>query len=171
MTLDELNRAEAARFVEALGSIFEHSPWVAESVVDARPFTDVTALHAAMCEAVARAGTEAQLRLIRAHPQLASKAAVRQELTAASNREQSGAGLTECTPEEFARLSALNDRYQQRFGFPFILAVRGYDRAGVIAQMAARFERDHDTEFMEALAQIGRIAAFRLNDLLSRDES
>lgn len=171
MTLDELNRADAAVFVEALGGIFEHSPWVAEAVVDSRPFADMGALHAAMCDAVARADATAKLRLIRAHPQLASKAAVRQELTEASNREQSGAGLTECSAEEFARLSELNDTYQQRFGFPFILAVRGYDRAGVIAQMAARVERDHDTEFAEALRQIERIAAFRLNDLLSRDET
>lgn len=166
MTLDQLNRLDDAAFVATLGSIFEHSPWVAEAVCAQRPFVSRSSLHEAMCAAVAAAGEHAQLALIRAHPQLASKAAVRQELTEASNREQSGAGLTDCTPDEFARLTALNDAYTQRFGFPFILAVRGYDRAGVIAEMARRVERDRVTEHAEALHQIGRIAGFRLADLL-----
>lgn len=169
MTLDELNRLDASRFVDVLAGIFEHSPWVAEAVAAQRPFADVPTLHAAMCRAVAQADESVRFALIRAHPQLASKAAVRRELTDASNREQGGAGLTACSPEEFARLSELNARYQQRFGFPFILAVRGYDRAGVIAQMATRVERDRDAEFAEALRQIERIAAFRLNDLLGTD--
>jgi OHCU decarboxylase len=168
MTLAELNRAEPADFIAALGGIFEHSPWVAEAVVGQKPFASVDALHAAMVDAVAAASAARQLALIRAHPELAGKAAIRGELTTASTSEQAGAGLSACSPEEYARLTALNARYNARFGFPFILAVKGYDRAGVIAVFEARAERSVDEERSENLRQIARIARFRLADLLER---
>ncbi|MCB1587899.1 MAG: 2-oxo-4-hydroxy-4-carboxy-5-ureidoimidazoline decarboxylase [Xanthomonadales bacterium] len=168
MTLDQINHVDAADFVAALGGIFEHSPWVAEAVLPARPFIDLSALHRAMCQAVQDAPAERQLALIRAHPQLASKAAVAGELTAASQSEQSGAGLLHCSAEEYARLRQLNDDYQQRFGFPFILAVRGHDRSSILAELARRLQRDPASERAAALAQIERIAAFRLADLLGQ---
>jgi len=130
--------------------------------------TDTAALHGAMAAVVARAGPDAQLALIRAHPELAGKAMVRKTLTADSTSEQSGAGLTQCSPEELARLTALNERYNARFGFPFVLAVKGHDRASVIAEFARRVESDRDTEFAENLRQIDRIARLRLDALLAR---
>ena len=108
-----------------------------------------------------------RLALIRAHPELAGKAAIRGELTADSTMEQSGAGLSQCTAEELARLTALNAAYNAKFGFPFILAVKGYDRAGILHEFERRIQRDVDTEFDEALEQIARITRFRLDALLS----
>ncbi len=167
MTLAEINRSTPSAFAAALGEIFEHSPWVAERACAARPFASIAALHGAMVAAVHAAPADMQLALIRAHPELAGKAAVRGELTADSTKEQSGAGLDQCTAEEFARLTALNAAYIGKFGFPFILAVKGYDRAGILREFARRVERDRDAEFDEALAQIARIARFRLDTLIT----
>ncbi len=169
MNLDALNRASREDFVAALGGIFEHSPWVAERAFDARPFADVGALHAAMCAAMRGAGQDAQLALIRAHPQLAGRAAIAGELTDASTREQQGAGLDRCTPDEFAQITRLNDAYQARFGFPFIVAVKGHTRQGILAAMRARVGRAAAVEFDEALNQIERIAGFRLDAMMAAD--
>ncbi|HET9484914.1 MAG TPA: 2-oxo-4-hydroxy-4-carboxy-5-ureidoimidazoline decarboxylase [Xanthomonadales bacterium] len=166
MRLAELNALPREAFVAALGAVFEHSPWVAAAVVDQRPFASVAALHGAMCAAVAAAGDAPQLALIRAHPQLAGKAAIAGDLTAHSRQEQRGAGLDQCSPDEFARIRALNDAYQQRFGFPFIVAVRGLGRTDILAAMEQRLALDAPTERAEALRQIERIAAFRLADML-----
>jgi OHCU decarboxylase len=166
MKLAQLNALDQRDFVATLADIFEHSPWVAEGVLPLRPFDSVQALHAAMCAVVDTAEAAAQLGLIRAHPQLAGKAAIAGDLTAASSQEQSGAGLLHCSPAEYARLGELNAAYQQRFGFPFILAVRGHDRASIIANLDRRLASAADAEHAEALRQIGRIAAFRLEDLL-----
>lgn len=169
MNLDALNRASRADFVAALGGIFEHSPWVAERAFAERPFADVGALHAAMCAAMRGAGHDAQLALIRAHPQLAGRAAIAGELTDASTREQHGAGLDRCTPAEFAEINALNDAYQARFGFPFIVAVKGHTRQSILAAMRARVGRAAAIEFGEALTQIERIAGFRLDAMMAAD--
>jgi 2-oxo-4-hydroxy-4-carboxy-5-ureidoimidazoline decarboxylase len=166
MTLDQLNALPQSGFAAALGAIFEHSPWIPERAWARRPFASVDALHAALCATLAEAAPEDQIALVRAHPELAGKAAVRGELTEASTREKSGAGLDRCSPEEFAQLVALNRAYGARFGFPFILAVRGHTRSSVIANLAARLERAPEAERAEALRQIERIARFRLNDLL-----
>jgi len=166
MTLDEANALPAADFVARFGGVFEHSPWVAERVVAQRPFASVAALHAAMCLAVIAAGPDAQLELLRAHPELAGKAAIAGEMTAASQREQSGAGLDRCTPAEFDELRQLNTVYIERFGFPFIIAVRGLDRAAILAAMRERVRHDREQEFAEALRQVERIAALRLESLL-----
>lgn len=167
MTLDELNRLDQEAFTAALGGIYEHSPWVAAAAVPLRPFASVDALASAMAGVVAGAGDARQLALIRAHPELAGKAMVRKALTADSSDEQAGAGLTQCAPEQFARLNALNARYNAKFGFPFILAVRGFDRAGVIAEFERRVDDDRTTEFAACLAQIDRIARLRLDALLT----
>ncbi|MBD8525668.1 2-oxo-4-hydroxy-4-carboxy-5-ureidoimidazoline decarboxylase [Pseudomarimonas arenosa] len=170
MKLSELNTLERPEWLKSLGGIFEHSPWVAAAVFEQRPFPSVDALHDAMCGVVLDAPADQRLALIRAHPQLASKAAVRGELTAASNQEQSGAGLTECTPEQFAHLNELNAAYNAKFGFPFILAVRGHTRESVIAEMERRLVNQVEDEFVEALRQIERIALLRLHALLGHSD-
>jgi len=163
-TLNAIGRAE---FVALLGGVFEHSPWVAEAAFERRPHGSVKALHRAMCDAVAQSGPEAQLALIRAHPKLAGRAAIRDDLTDASRREQLGAGLDQCSADEFRQLHALNDTYERRFGFPFILAIRGHTRATILANMTMRIEHSRVAETAEALKQIERIATFRLAELVS----
>ncbi|TDV20947.1 2-oxo-4-hydroxy-4-carboxy-5-ureidoimidazoline decarboxylase [Paraburkholderia caballeronis] len=165
-TLEQLNRMSAGAFVAALGGIFEHSPWVAQAAEPQRPFDSIDALHRTMAHAVETAGEARQLALINAHPELAGKAAVRGELTAESTREQSGAGLDQCTQREFDTLQRLNRAYRERFGFPFILAVRGYDRHGIIANFEARVQNSRADELRASLDQIYRIARFRLDELI-----
>ena len=169
LTLEKLNAAAPAEFAALLEGVYEHSPWIAERAAGARPFASLAALELALVRAVREAGRDAQLGLIRAHPELAGKAMVAKALTAESTGEQRRAGLTDCTPEEFARLQQLNAAYNARFGWPFILAVRGPRGTGLTrAQILAAFERrlaNHpDFEFAEALRQIDRIAQLRLND-------
>jgi 2-oxo-4-hydroxy-4-carboxy-5-ureidoimidazoline decarboxylase len=167
MKLDELNAASAEDFIQALGGIFEHSPWVAERVAQMRPFAGIEHLHAAMTSAVDKAGQIAQLGLIRAHPDLAGKAARQGELTSSSTSEQKGAGLDRLTDEEFDEFHCLNNAYQSRFGFPFILAVRGHDKHSIMAAFRTRLGNNSGEEVLEALRQIGQIARFRLDDLIS----
>lgn len=166
IALADLNAGPEAEFVAALGGIFEHSPWVAERVVGLRPFDSRVTLHQAMCEAVMRAPADEQLALIRAHPELAGRSATRGELTAASTREQKGAGLADCTAEDLARIRSLNARYRERFGFPFVLAVKGHNTASIIAAFERRLNHDVAAEQAVALTQIGRIAGFRLAELI-----
>ncbi len=167
VTLVALNGLPGPDFVALLGGIFEHSPWVAERAAGRRPFASRALLHAAMVAEVEDAGVELQLALIRAHPELAGKAAIRGEVSADSATEQAGAGLDQCSPEEFRALTQLNADYNARFGFPFILAVRGYDRQGIIAEFARRAVAPVEDERGECLRQIYRIAEFRLTDLVT----
>jgi N-carbamoyl-L-amino-acid hydrolase len=160
--LAELNAAAPEKFVAALDGIFEHSPWIAQRAAARRPFASRLDLLDAMCAVVDAATENEQLGLIRAHPELAGRAAIRNELSAASTREQQGAGLDACSPQEFARLQELNRTYNAKFGFPFILAVRGHDRASIIAAFESRLTNDADAEGRTALEQIARIAEFRL---------
>lgn len=162
VTLQQLNDFTQAQFTERLADIFEHSPWVAEQTWANRPFSNIEALHAAMCAILANADSAAQLQLIRAHPQLAGKAAISGELTAASTQEQHAAGLNQCSPEEFAQITQLNAAYNDKFGFPYILCVRGHTRRSIIVDMTARINNTRVAEISEALRQIEHIAAFRL---------
>ena len=164
--LADLNAQPAAEFISALSGIFEHSPWVAERVASERPFRSRLHLHETLCAAVERSSIPEQLTLIRAHPELAGRSAARGELTAESTREQKGAGLASCTPEELARIRSLNGQYSQRFGFPFILAVKGHTPASVIVELEQRIDHDPNTEREVAIREIGRIAGFRLADLI-----
>ncbi len=166
ISLTALNARPADEFVRILGGVFEHSPWVAESVAVQRPFQSVDALHQAMVGAIEAAGPGAQLTLICAHPELAGKAAVGGQLTIESTAEQAGAGLDNCTPEQFSTLTRLNQAYREKFGFPFVLAVRGYDRAGIIEQFERRLGLTVDAEKAESLQQIYKIGRLRLNDLV-----
>jgi beta-ureidopropionase / N-carbamoyl-L-amino-acid hydrolase len=166
IALQELNGLPTADFVATLGSIFEHSPWVPERVVGLRPFASGMDLHRAMCAAVMQAGPEMQLALIRAHPELAGRAALGGGLTAASTSEQQGAGLGNCTATQLATLQTLNAEYGKRFGFPFILAVKGHTPDTVVAALAERVTHHADQERDVALREICRIAGFRLADLV-----
>jgi len=159
-----LNTLPARDFVARLSGIFEHSPWVAEAVLPGRPFADVAALHGAMVAAVQGAGTDAALALLRAHPELARRA----PLTAESAAEQGGMGLDRLHQDEAARFEALNLSYRERFGFPFIIAVRGQrDRAAILAALTERLTHDAPTEQAAALAEVAKIARFRLDDLIA----
>ena len=162
--LSELNRADRAAFVAALGGIFEHSPWIAEAAWAARPFADVAALHAAMVAAMRSAPHARALALLRAHPELAGRAMVDKTLTADSTSEQTRSGLTHCTPEEFARLTRLNADYNRKFGWPFILAVKFLDRPTIIRTFAERLEQCAADEFDNCLANIEKITRWRLDD-------
>src|SRR5919106_1915834 len=161
----DLAGLERARFVELFGGVFEHAPWVAEQAFLAGPFRTIEALHGAMVDTMRGAPRERQLALIRAHPDLAGRAASAGELTAASSAEQASAGLDRCTPEEFARFQELNDSYKGRFGFPFILAIKGRTRAGILAAFEQRLDNTPAAEFEEALRQIAAIARLGLEDL------
>lgn len=149
-------------FVERYGGIYEHSPWVAESVYDAGVPDDLASAFAACVDSAPEA---VKLALIRAHPDLAGRAAMAGELTAASSAEQHGAGLDQCTAEEFSRFQSLNDAYRSKFGFPFVMAVRGASRADILAAFSTRLENDPDTEFETAIAEIHKIAKLRLEAL------
>ena len=173
LTLQQINGATQAEFTALLDGVYEHSPWIAEAAASRRPFATLAALEWAMVQVVHEAGKPRQLDLIRAHPELAGKAMVSKTLTAESTNEQGKAGLTGCTPEELAKIHKLNADYNARFGWPFILAVRGprasKDGAGlnrheIIATFERRLAGHPDFEFAECLRNIHRIAQIRLND-------
>ena len=169
LTLEKLNAATHGEFVELLAGIYEHSPWIADRAASRRPFRSLAQLKLAMVNAVREADPGERLALVRAHPELAGKAMVAKTLTAESTDEQGKAGLTECTPEEFAKIQQLNADYNMKFGFPLILAIRGPRGAGlsrteIIATFARRFENHPDFELAECLRNVHRIAEIRLDD-------
>ncbi len=166
MTLEELNRLDLAGFVSQLGDVFEHSPWVAERGFGARPFIDVDALLNALVGVVKEADPAEQTALLRAHPDLAGKAARAGELTDHSTAEQVGAGLDALTYDEYERFHARNTAYLEKFGFPFILAVKGHDKNSILAAFERRLENTMAEERETALAQVAKIARFRLDALL-----
>ena len=162
MTLAEVNALDKAAFVARFGALFEHSPWVVERAATLRPFDD---LLGGLMSAVYRASSEDQLSLIRAHPELAGKAAIDRTLTDASAAEQASAGLDRLTPAEYGKFHALNHAYRERFGFPFIICVRLTDKAGILAAIERRLENNRDAEISTALAQIGEIVSLRIEAL------
>jgi OHCU decarboxylase len=162
MTIGELNALDRAGFVDAIGWVFEESPWVAERAFDDRPFASLDALHAAMSEQVERAPFAEKLALLKAHPDLGSRA----RLSDASTSEQAGAGLDSLTPGEFEELHRLNAAYRARFGFPFLLAVKGSTKHDVLRALQARMGATPEDEFREALRQVYRTAKFRMEDLI-----
>ena len=169
ITLAQLNAAAPDEAGALLDGLYEHSPWIAQSALQRRPFATLAQLKLAMAEVLQQAGRDAQLALIRAHPELAGKAMVSRSLTAESTHEQTTSGLTNCSAEEFARIQQLNADYNQKFGWPFILAVRGPRGAGlsrreIIDTFARRLDNHPDFELAECLRNIHRIAEIRLND-------
>ncbi len=156
---------DRAAFIDAYGGIYEHSPWVAAAVFDAglgAGDDEAGALAGRMAQVVDTADDEAKLALLRAHPELAGRLAVSGELTADSTAEQASAGLDRCTPEEFAEFHTLNGRYNERFGFPYIIAVRGLSRQDILSAFRSRADSDRETEFATALQQVHCIARLRL---------
>lgn len=164
--MDILNKMSQEEFTAALGAIYEHSPWVAQRAAAKRPFRNLQQLQEAMADEVRNAREEERLQLIRAHPELAGKAAVRGELTEESTREQKGAGLDQCSPEEFAQLQELNRRYNEKFGFPFVIAVKGHSRQSIIRHFSERLANERDAEAGECIEQIIKIGGFRLADVI-----
>ena len=163
MTIREVNLLDKAAFINALGWVFEGSPWVADRAFGLRPFRDLEAIHSAMTAAVAGATRDEQLALLRAHPDLGARA----RMSEASVGEQAGVGLDRLSPVEFHELQRLNTAYRQRFGFPFILAVKGSTKGELVEALEDRLAQSADEEFAEALGQAGRIARFRLEETLS----
>jgi N-carbamoyl-L-amino-acid hydrolase len=167
LTLDELNRAPAAEFAALLAGTYEHSPWVVERAFTARPFASLAALKLALVQVVRDAGADAQLALLRAHPELAGRAMEDATLTRESTHEQASAGLTRLTADDHGKLRQLNAEYQARFGFPFILAVRGPRGQGltkdeIIATFERRLNNHADFERAEALRNVHRVVELRL---------
>jgi 2-oxo-4-hydroxy-4-carboxy-5-ureidoimidazoline decarboxylase len=162
MSLAEINSMARPAFVARFGDVAEHAPWVAEQAAERRPFASLEAMITTF-QALIRGAPEAKrLRLVRAHPDLAGRAALAGDLAEESRKEQAGAGLDRLTPEEFARFTDLNSRYRSRFGIPFILAVKGATRHQVLDSFAKRLDNDRDTELANALDQVCRIVGFRL---------
>ena len=160
---------DRAGFVARFGHVFEHSPWIAESAFDAGLPADAgtaDGLHRALCAVLRAAPPDRKRALIDAHPDLAGRLARAGALTADSTGEQAGAGLDRLTDAEFDRFTALNTAYREKFGFPFIMAVKGRGKAEILAAFEERMENDPDAEFATALAQIERIALLRLKDIL-----
>jgi 2-oxo-4-hydroxy-4-carboxy-5-ureidoimidazoline decarboxylase len=166
LTISALNAMSQEEFTAALGGIYERSPWFAMRAAAHRPFKDLQQLQEVMANEVRCAPLEERMQLILAHPELAGKAAVRGELTEESTREQKGAGLDQCSAEEFAQLQDLNRRYRDKFGFPFIVAVKGHSRQSILKNMAERLGNEREAEATESIEQIIRIGSFRIADLV-----
>lgn len=165
-TLAELNAADRDSFTSALGHLFEHSPWVAHDTWAARPFASVADLHAKLCASMRAGSRDRLVALVRAHPDLAGRLARLGQLTPDSKREQAGAGLDQLTAAEAEEFEKLNRAYRARFRLPFIICARLHNKTAIKAAMQLRLSNLPDIEFQTALAEIEKIAQFRLNDLL-----
>jgi 2-oxo-4-hydroxy-4-carboxy-5-ureidoimidazoline decarboxylase len=163
VALADLNAGDRSAFVAALGHLFEHSPWVAAETFDRRPFRDAAQLHAELCATMRGADRDRRLALIRAHPDLAERMG---KLTAASQREQSGAGLDRLSEAELAEFKGLNSAYRARFGFPFVICARLNAREVILQAMRARLQNEPAAEEAAALAEIEKIAWLRLGDIM-----
>lgn len=166
-TLDALNAADADSFVDAIGGIYEHSPWVAEAVVGRRPFATLASLHDAMSAALLTADDARKRAVLNAHPDLAGKAALAKTLTPDSKNEQSSAGLDRLNETDFAVFQRLNGAYRDKFGFPFIICVRRHTKDSIFRQFECRLRNDPTAEYETALGEVNRIAALRLDSNVS----
>jgi len=161
--MTDVNAMGPEEFIERYGGIYEHSPWVAEEAFgDYLEDPDTDALAELFAECVDNASRDRRLALIHAHPDLAGRAAVAGELTEPSGEEQSSAGIDQCSPQEFARFQDLNQRYKEKFGFPFVMAVRGSNRQEILSAFEARLQNDPAEEFERAISEIHKIARLRL---------
>lgn len=163
LTISELNACDRGPFVGALDGTFEDSPWVAERAWQQRPFSSIDQLHAALIAVVNSAARHEQLALLRAHPDLGARV----RMSEASAGEQAGAGLDRLTSTELERLQRLNSAYREKFGYPFLFAVKGSTTQQILAALEARVSRSQEEEFAEALRQVARIAEFRLRTRVS----
>jgi OHCU decarboxylase len=163
LRIEELNRADRPAFVDAIGWVFERSPWVAERVWAYRPFRSIDELYAAMVSQVIAAAEDEQIELLRAHPELGARARMSQ----ASEGEQAAAGLDSLSVAEFDRLTALNQEYKEKFGFPFVYAVKGRSKQDILDALERRLAASRPDELVEALRQVFRIARFRLEGVIA----
>lgn len=163
-TVQDVNSLGAKAFMATFGDVAEHSPWVAEAAEEMRPFEDREAIIAAFEKALRNASRQAKLDLIRSHPDLATRARV---MADASRAEQAGAGLDALSPEEFAAFEKLNAAYRERFGFPFIFAVKGATKTDILAAFSERLDNSPEAEFEQALTEIARIFRFRIEDRIT----
>lgn len=161
--IDEINQTNHEEFMVITEGIFEHSPWIAKKVEEAKPFSTLQHLHQEMITIVENSSYEEKLTLIKAHPNLGERVA----MTMDSTKEQSGAGLQNLTPEEYEQFISMNQLYMEKFGFPFILAVRGKDKHQIYQSMKSRIRNSNDIEFQTALAEIYKIAGLRLQERFS----
>lgn len=164
LSIDDLNRMAAAEFTAAFGDVAEHSSWVAERAAGARPFADRDAVAQAFAAALRGATRDERLAVLRAHPDLAGRAAIAGDLTEHSRREQAGAGLDRLTPQEFERFTVLNAAYKERFGIPFIFAVKGATAAMILAAFEERSANGREAELDNATDNVCRIMRFRIED-------
>lgn len=169
ISISTLNAMSLGEFVQSFGDVAEHSPWVAEEAFKSAPFRRRDDVVAAFDAAMRHAVRDQQLALIRAHPDLAGKAAIAGGLADDSKREQANAGLDQLTPEEFAQFTLLNADYNEKFGFPFIFAVKGANKGSILRAFEQRIGNERAQEFETALIQIGRIFRFRLEDRIAED--
>ena len=169
-TLAELNACSKADFVEALANIFEYSPWIAEQAASARPFAGVNQLFAAMKEAVDRAAPQLRLALIRAHPDLANKTQRAAGLTAESNAEQNSVGLDRLSDAEYEAFERVNNAYRAKFEFPYIVCVRRHTKDSILRDFERRLPNDANTETQKSIEEICRIAALRVDQLVTADD-
>lgn len=161
-SLEEINAMNRQEFIEKIGWVFEHSPWIANRTWDYRPFPSLDELHQLMVQVVKDANMEDQLDLIRAHPDLGGKL----KMTDSSVKEQKGAGLDSLSEQEYMEFAALNKAYSEKFGFPFILAVKGHAKDSIYKAMKKRLNDSKEQEFETALTQIFAISKFRLDDMV-----
>lgn len=161
-SLEEINAMNRQEFIEKIGWVFEHSPWIANKTWDYRPFPSLHELYQLMVQVVKEAHMEDQLDLIRAHPDLGGKL----KMTDSSVKEQKGAGLDSLTAEEYLEFAALNKAYSEKYGFPFILAVKGHTKESIYKAMKERIKASKEQEFQTALTQIFAISKFRLDDIV-----
>ena len=164
LSIDDLNRMAVSDFTTRFGDVAEHSPWVAERAAGARPFTDRDAVAEAFAGALRGAARDEQLAVLRAHPDLAGRAAIAGDLSEDSRKEQAGAGLDRLTPQEFERFIALNAAYKERFAIPFIFAVKGATAAMILAAFEERIANGREVEVENAIDNVCRIMRFRIKD-------
>ena len=165
-TMAELDAMDRDEFTRVIGPVFEHSPWIAENTWPRRPFRTLDALHRALCEMVAQATATWQVGLIQVHPDLVGRAALAGTLTSASTNEQASAGLDRLDAEEVAAFQDFNKRYRERFGFPFVICARLNKKEAILAAFPTRLKNTRGQEIQTALAEIGKIARLRLEDLI-----
>jgi len=162
-----LNKLSREDFLRVIGPVFEHSPWIAELTWPKRPFENVATLHRALCETVLASDEPGRLALIRAHPDLAGRAARAGTLTPASTREQASGGLDQLSPEESALFDQYNRAYRERFGFPFVICARQNKKEAMLAGFERRLKHSREQEIEAALGEIFKIADLRLHDLIT----
>ncbi len=163
ISIKEINELDANEFIDLLGEIYEHSSWVAEKTFQQKPFNDLDFLHKVMSQIVKESGQDRQRELIRSHPELAGKAV----LTTYSNNEQQSAGLASCNAEQIHKINEFSKKYLDKFNFPFVMVVKGRDVDTILSAFSQRLENSQEDEFERALAEIDKIARFRLEELIN----